>query len=90
MELAYTQKAMEDIRFWKSTGNKKVKTKISALVENIKITPFTGLGKPEPLKHDLSGAWDRRINLEHRLVYKVNEIHILILSLAFVGYLAIS
>jgi Txe/YoeB family toxin of Txe-Axe toxin-antitoxin module len=40
MEIAYTQKAMEDISFWKNTGNKKVMTKISALVENIKLTPF--------------------------------------------------
>ena len=80
MEVAYTQKAMEDISFWKNTGNKKVMTKISALVENIKLTPFDGLGKPEPLKYSLTGAWSRRINLEHRLVYEVNELHILILS----------
>jgi toxin YoeB len=80
MEVAYTQKAMEDISFWKNTGNKKVMSKISALVENIKITPFDGLGKPEPLKHSLSGTWSRRINVEHRLVYEVSELHILILS----------
>jgi toxin YoeB len=80
MEVAYTQKAMEDISFWKNTGNKKVMSKISALVENIKITPFDGLGKPEPLKHSLSGTWSRRINVEHRLVYEVSEPHILILS----------
>jgi toxin YoeB len=80
MEVAYTQKAMEDISFWKNTGNKKVMTKISALVENIKLTPFEGLGKPEPLKHSLSGTWSRRINLEHRLVYEVNELHISIRS----------
>jgi toxin YoeB len=80
MEVAYTQKAMEDISFWKNTGNKKVMTKISALVENIKLKPFEGLGKPEPLKHSLNGTWSRRINLEHRLVYEVNELHISILS----------
>jgi toxin YoeB len=80
MEIAYTQKAIEDISFWKNTGNKKVMTKISALVENIKLAPFEGLGKPEPLKHSLSGTWSRRINLEHRLVYEVNELHISILS----------
>jgi toxin YoeB len=80
MEIAYTQKAIEDISFWKNTGNKKVMTKISALVENIKLAPFEGLGKPEPLKHSLGGTWSRRINLEHRLVYEVNELHISILS----------
>lgn len=81
MEVAYTEKAMADISFWKNTGNKKVMTKISALIENIKLTPLEGLGKPEPLKHKLVGTWSRRINLEHRLVYEVNELHISILSL---------
>jgi toxin YoeB len=80
MEVAYTEKAMDDISFWKNNGNKKIMAKISALVENIKLTPFEGLGKPEPLKYSLAGVWSRRINLEHRLVYEVNEIHILILS----------
>jgi toxin YoeB len=80
MEVAYTQKAMEDISFWKNTGNKKVMTKISAIVENIKLTPFTGLGKPEPLRHNLSGTWSRRINNEHRLLYDVNKTHIVILA----------
>ena len=69
MEVAYTQKALEDIRFWKNTGNKKVMTKIAALVENIKLSPFEGLGKPEPLKGNLSGYWSRRIDQEHRFVY---------------------
>ena len=80
MEVAYTQKAMEDISFWKNTGNKKVMNKIAALVENIKLTPFEGLGKPEPLKYSLSGVWSRRINLEHRLIYEVLENAIVILS----------
>jgi toxin YoeB len=62
-----------------NTDNKKVMIKISAPLENIKLTLFEGLGKPEPLKHSLSGTWSRRINLEHR-VYEVNELHISILS----------
>lgn len=47
--------------------------KITALIEDIQLHPFTGIGKPEPLKHQLSGKWSRRINKEHRLIYKVTE-----------------
>jgi toxin YoeB len=65
MEVAFTVKAKLNIDFWKSTGNKKVMNKISALIDNNKITPFERLGKPEPLKYSLTGAWSRRINLEH-------------------------
>lgn len=46
-------------------------TRVETLIENIKRTPFTGLGKPEPLKHALAGFWSRRITKEHRLVYRV-------------------
>lgn len=52
--------------------------KIIALVKNIQRSPFQGLGKPELLKHELSGFWSRRINQEHRLVYKVTETAIII------------
>ena len=59
--------------------------KISALIEDIQLHPFEGIGKPEPLKHQLSGKWSRRINQEHRIIYQVideNTIEILnILSL---------
>lgn len=47
--------------------------KITALIEDMQLHPFEGIGKPEPLKHELSGKWSRRINQEHRIIYKVTE-----------------
>jgi len=85
VEVIYSEKAQRDREFWKKLGNKAVMNKISALIEDIQLHPFDGIGKPEPLKFQLSGKWSRRINQEHRIVYKVtneNTIEILdILSL---------
>lgn len=81
MEIAYTKKAKEDIAFWKNSGNKKTMAKISDLIIAISQTPFEGIGKPEPLKYNLTGCWSRRINNEHRLVYEVINNYILIHSL---------
>ncbi len=71
MEINFTEGAYEDYKYWKSNDN-KIFIKINRLINNIKITPFRGLGKPEPLKENLSGYWSRRITHEHRLVYKVS------------------
>ncbi len=81
MEVAYTEKAQEDIAFWKKSGNQKIMNKISILIEAIRVNPTSGIGKPEQLKHKLSGFWSRRINREHRIVYEIIDIHILIHSL---------
>ena len=64
-------KALDDLEFWKNSGNKAILKKISELVENICETPFQGIGKPEPLKYNLAGSWLRRITIEHRLVYEI-------------------
>ena len=81
MEIVFTDAAITDLLWWKKTGNKAVFKKINVLVESISNTPFEGLGKPEPLKYELSGAWSRRINAEHRLIYEIGETTITILSL---------
>ncbi len=60
--------------------DRKLYGKIVALIKDVDRSPFTGLGKPEPLKHELSGYWSRRINDEHRLVYKITESEIIIVS----------
>ena len=73
MEIIYSEKAQEDIEYWKKSGNKTVMNKITALLNDLAAHPFTGIGKPEKLKYDLSGKWSRRINEEHRIVYIVNE-----------------
>ena len=79
MQIKYTKNAAEDICFWKSK-NKKVYNRIRVLIENIKISPFEGIGKPEPLKYSLKGKWSRRITKEHRLVYEVLQKEIIILQ----------
>ena len=58
----------------------KIVKKIFELIEDIQKTPFEGIGKPEPLKHQLKGAWSRRISLEHRLVYLITDYEIVILA----------
>lgn len=81
MEIIYSPKAFEDLKFWKRSGNKLVQKKIQELIFDIQKNPFTGIGKPEPLKHNLKGSWSRRITDEHRLVYEVNEANeVIILS----------
>lgn len=82
MELIFSQRALNDLDFWKKSRNDFIQERISKLLESIIETPFSGLGKPEPLKHNLRGCWSRRITQEHRIVYEIkgNEIHILSLK----------
>ena len=60
----------EDLRFWIDSDSKTA-VRIMTLIEDVLGSPFSGLGKPEPLKYELAGAWSRRITTEHRLVYRV-------------------
>jgi toxin YoeB len=62
MEVDYTDDAKSDLSFWMKTGNKSIQNKINQLLVSIQETPFSGIGKPEKLKHDLSGKWSRHIN----------------------------
>jgi toxin YoeB len=71
--------AFEDFTEWAQT-DKKLYKKIVELLKDIDRSPFTGLGKPEPLKHDLSGFWSRRINDEHRLIYTVTDEEMIIIG----------
>ena len=73
MQIVFTPKARKDLDFWIKSGNKNVLNKITSLIEDIQLHPFEGIGKPEPLKHNLTGRWSRRINQEHRIIYKVTE-----------------
>lgn len=61
----------------------KIYAKIINLIKDIQRDPFSGLGKPEALKHDLSGLWSRRITKEHRLVYHISEEEVVIVSCKF-------
>jgi toxin YoeB len=78
--LDFTDKAKEDIANHQKTGSKAVLRKLLTLLEELEQHPFSGTGKPEPLKHELSGTWSRRVNREHRLVYEVEGDIVFILS----------
>ena len=67
------EQAVKDYRFWKVAGNKAILKKIARLLEDIAAHPYIGIGKPEALKYDLTGYWSRRINSEHRIVYRIIE-----------------
>lgn len=73
-------KAWQDLGWWMKNDIKNVK-KIYNLLESISKTPFEGIGQPEPLKANYSGYWSRRINLEHRVIYKVEQNQIIMISL---------
>lgn len=83
MEVDFLDKALDDIDYWKKSGNKTVQSKIAKLLESICLTPYSGIGKPEPLKYELNGYWSRRITDEHRLVYTVRENRIKVISMRF-------
>ncbi len=78
MKIVFMTPAWEDYLYWQK-HDKKVLRKVNELIKDIMRNPHDGIGSPEPLKHDLTGYWSRRITLEHRLVYRVthNEVRIL-------------
>ena len=78
-QVIFESSAFNDFTNW-ATENKKLYARIVRLIKDIIRSPFTGLGKPEPLRHELKGYWSRRIDIEHRLVYKVTDEAILIIS----------
>lgn len=80
--ITFEREAFEQFNTW-ATEDRKVYAKLVQLVDDILRNPFQGLGKPEPLRHNLKGCWSRRITDEHRLVYRVTDDSIVILSCKF-------
>ncbi len=80
--LDFTDKANEDIAYFKKIGNKAILRKIATLLLEITEHPFTGTGKPEALRYDFAGLWSRRINHEHRLIYEIQEDKVVIIIAA--------
>lgn len=70
MNILFSSSAWEDYLYWQRT-DRKLLGKVNELIRDISREPYGGIGKPEPLRHALSGYWSRRINGEHRLVYRV-------------------
>jgi len=79
MNITFTNDSWNEYLYWQKT-DKQVLKKINQLLNDIKRTPFSGIGKPEPLKYELAGCWSRRITNEHRLVYEVTEYSIVVIS----------
>lgn len=72
MKLLWAEEAWDDYLYWQST-DKRILKRINELIRDVRRSPFSGIGKPEPLKHSLDGFWSRRITDEHRLVYAIND-----------------
>lgn len=81
MEIKLTSDALNDLQYWKKTGNTQILKRVKQLLEAIQSAPFHGIGKPEGLKGNLSGKWPRRIDKEHRLVYSVDDDNVIVFSL---------
>ena len=79
MKIIFSKNSWEDYIFWQSQ-DRKILRKVNELIKEIQRTPYQGKGKPEPLKYDLAGFWSRRIEREHRLVYRVEKNSVLIYS----------
>jgi toxin YoeB len=77
--ILFEAEAFEDFNEW-AKMDRKIYQKIVELIKDIERSPFLGIGKPEPLKYELSGFWSRRISGEHRIVYQVTDREILIAS----------
>ena len=82
MKSIFADEAWEDYLYWQMQDEKVVE-RIDKLIAEVKREPFSGVGKPEPLKHALSGYWSRRINDEHRMVYKIEDGSLLLAQLRY-------
>jgi toxin YoeB len=82
VKLIFSEQAWEDYLYWQRT-DRKVLEKVNTLIREIQREPFSGIGKPEPLKHAFAGYWSRRLNDEHRIIYKVRDDSLLIAQLRY-------
>jgi len=82
MKLAFSERAWEDYLYWQKTDRKTLE-KLNQLLKEISRHPFTGEGKPEPMKHQFTGCWSRRIGREHRLVYRTEESMVYVMQCRF-------
>lgn len=86
MLLTFTENAWEDYQYWQKVDKRMLK-KINELIKAIQRSPFEGIGKPESLKFDLAGYWSRRIDQEHRIVYRVHDEGILVIDCSYNYYI---
>jgi|UniRef100_UPI00404880A4 toxin YoeB len=79
MKYVFVDESWEDYLYWQKT-DKAILKRINELIKDISRNPFSGIGKPEPLKYKYSGYWSRRINQEHRIIYQVRDEEVIILK----------
>jgi toxin YoeB len=79
VKILFDEQGWEDYLYW-IEADRKITRKINALIKDITRDPFSGIGKPEPLKHQLSGFWSRRISGEHRLIYQIQNETVVIIQ----------
>ena len=82
MKLIFSEHAWDDYMYWQKT-DKKIAKRINMIIKDIQRNKYEGIGKPEPLKHNLSGYWSRRIDTAHRIVYQIENDNILIAQLRY-------
>jgi len=82
VKLIFSEHAWNDYLYWQKT-DRKIMKRINQLIKDVRRSPYEGIGKPEPLKHALSGYWSRRINDEHRFVYKASDDSVFIAQLRY-------
>ncbi len=82
MKLTFSDDAWEDYLYWQKQDKRMVE-RVNKLAKEVQREPFSGVGKPEPLKHALSGFWSRRITDEHRMVYQIEDDNLLIAQLRY-------
>jgi len=82
MKYIFVDESWEDYQYWLKT-DKKILARINDLIKDISRTPYTGIGKPEPLKYKYKGFWSRRITDEHRLIYQIKGDELLIVKCRF-------
>ena len=80
-KIKFTDLALEHLDFWQKTGQKAHLKRIEKLIESIRETPTSGIGKPEMLKYNLGGNYSRRIDKEHRIIYRIEDYTIFIISM---------
>ncbi len=84
--ISYTDKAKKDFKRHKKSGNKATEKKIKKILEELKTHPTTGTGKPEKLKHNLSGYWSRRINKKDRMIYSIDGHKVVVTVVSAMGH----
>jgi toxin YoeB len=85
LEIVFTPRALKEKDFWQKSCNKVVQNRIGLLLRAILESPYTGIGKPEPLRENLSCFWSQRITYEHRIVYQVDIVNnlLIVISIRF-------